>query len=74
VNCPKQKNNDAERGTEVLEDSEPGTRTKDRKRYLTVEEEDMMAEPMSGVGERVPEDVGGNADEDGEYDQAKVSR
>lgn len=74
VNSPKQKNDDAEDGTEVLQDPEPGTRTKERKRNLTVEEGDLMAEQMSGVGERVPEDVGGNAHENGQHDQGKAGK
>lgn len=33
-----------------------------------------MGKPISGVGKRVPEDVGGNADEKGENDQGKAGK
>lgn len=71
---PKQENNNAESGTEVLEDGEPGTRTKDRKRNVFVENRELSADPMSGMSKGVPEDVGCDANENGQHDQAKAGR
>jgi hypothetical protein len=74
VNSPEQENDDAEGGTEVLEDSEPGPRTKERKRNVVVEGGDLMAEPMSGVGKRVPENVRCDAHEDRDDNQGEAGR
>ena len=71
VMSPQQKSDDAEGRAEILKNAEPGTRPKDGKLDILLEHGQVIGKPISGVGKRVPEDVGGNAHENGENDQGK---